>query len=151
MNNSLTGDLYQYDPDYHKTADMLGINEYDRKDFESASKISFLVDWANRKRKTKPEISRSLIEVEVLRKKIGTQAIGKTLLNQLYQYVRLIPQQNKKTLPRVKIPPKKDNNEMKKKIGELKKEVEELKAEKAEKPIMPEPITYNLGDYKYEY
>ena len=87
------GDVWQYDPNYHRTAEFLGVNEYDRKDYELASKISFLTDWADKT--GKKDISDKLITIDSLRKQVGTQAIGKILVNQLYQQIRLSPSPKK--------------------------------------------------------
>lgn len=103
------GEAWKYNPEYHKVTDFLGVDRYDREDYGVASKVSYLVDWAADKGGAK-SFEDALSHINKVRKETGTQVKGKTLVNELYQYVRLLknpqtPQLNK-TLP--KAPPKEE-------------------------------------------
>lgn len=80
------GESWQYDPDYHRASDALGIDRYERDDFQVAQKMSTIRDWAASN--SKGGLEDSLAVIDKLRKQIGTQARGKTLLNELYQHLR---------------------------------------------------------------
>ena len=81
---SYMGDAWQYDPNYQRTAEFLGIDKYDRQDLDVYKKISHFDTLHEGK-----ELPERLQELENLRKKIGSQSQGRTLLNQLYQYSKL--------------------------------------------------------------
>ena len=88
LNQDLVGDSWRYDPQYHKMADFLGINKYDRDDGEVAQKISLLWDWSIMSSKgSTPEDY--LLYLYDLRGKLGIPSQGKTLLHDLHQYARL--------------------------------------------------------------
>ena len=101
------GETWKYNPDYHRVVDFLGVDKHDRENYDVASKVSYLVDWAADKGGAK-DFDSALSAINKVRKETGTQVQGKTLVNQLYHYVRLLKSPVKpqlaKTLP--KAPPK---------------------------------------------
>ena len=82
------GETWQYNPDYHRTADFLGVNIYDRRDYKIAKKIAALSDWAEHKT-GKKDIQSVLTEVARLQRSIGTSVVGKTLVDQLFENMRI--------------------------------------------------------------
>lgn len=74
------GEAWQYDPEYHRMSDFLGVDKYERDDFEMAKKVSFLKDWGGEGAYNK---------ISDLRKSLGLNTQGKTLIDQLFQHVRL--------------------------------------------------------------
>lgn len=82
------GENWKYNPDYHRVTDFLGIDKYDREKYDVASKVSFLVDWGESMSKSR-KIEDVLWRLNDLRKKLGVNTQGKTLLNQVYEYARL--------------------------------------------------------------
>lgn len=88
MANEPLGESWQYHPEYHKMASFLGLDQHARQDYKVAQKLALIRDWAGLKGK-KDDITDSLAVVDGVRKKIGTQAVGKTLIDQLYQHIRL--------------------------------------------------------------
>lgn len=82
------GDVWKYNPEYHKVTDFLGVDKYDREDHDLASKVSYLVDWAADKGGAK-DFQGALNAINGLRKESGVQYQGKALVNQLYQFARL--------------------------------------------------------------
>lgn len=82
------GDIWKYDPEYNRAADFLGIDKHQREDVKVAKKLSFLVDWALASSKsTKQEDA--LWTINDLRKKLGINSQGETMLGQLFEFVRL--------------------------------------------------------------
>lgn len=82
------GDVWKYDPDYNRAADFLGVDKHQREDVKTAQKISFLVDWAVKTKKSaKPEDA--LWTLNDLRKKLGINNQGESLVGQLFEFVRL--------------------------------------------------------------
>src|SRR5437660_1034288 len=69
-------------------SDFLGVNVYDRNDFELAKKVYALKDWAMEKGKGK-SITDALWQVRGLQKELGHQFIGKPLVTEMYKFVRL--------------------------------------------------------------
>lgn len=88
MQSEPVGETWQYHPEYHKMASFLGLNQYDRQDYEVAKKISLLRDWAGMKSK-KDSTEEAMSFIDGTRRKVGTQAQGKTLVEQLFQHARL--------------------------------------------------------------
>ncbi len=82
------GQTYTYNQDYHKMADFLGINIYDRSNDELAKKVSALADWAQNKT-GKKDIHTTLTEVAKLQKSLGVHFIGRPLVTELYKHMRL--------------------------------------------------------------
>lgn len=81
-------DTWKYNPDYHRAADFFGINEFDRKDQHIAEKISHLIDTVSQRVNAK-NLNEVLLNIHKIRKELGTQTTGKTLLNEVYQYNRI--------------------------------------------------------------
>jgi hypothetical protein len=85
---NLMGDAWQHNPEYNHVADYLGLDPYDRQDLDTANKISFIRDWAGGESKSE-DLNPALVKVWELRKKLGTQRIGKDLVSELYQAIRI--------------------------------------------------------------
>lgn len=77
------GQPWQYSKDYHQIADFLGVTIYDRNDSELHKKISALQEWGG------GDTHKVLTEISKLRRELGVQFIGKPLVKELYQSVRL--------------------------------------------------------------
>jgi len=90
------GDVWKYDPDYNAAADFLGIDKYKRERIEVASKISYIIDWASPKNKTF-KLEDSLWAINDLRKKLGISGQGEALVGQLFEFVRLKQDRERKT------------------------------------------------------
>lgn len=87
MDNGATepvGETWQYDEGFHKMSNLMGVDKYDRNDFELAKKLSYLRDSTGSQ-----DESEAMGKIEDLRKKLGLNTQGKTLIDQLYQHVRL--------------------------------------------------------------
>lgn len=84
----MAGNSFRYDPNYHRFADYLGLNKFDRDNFNIAKKVSLIYDWALNNSK-KEDFLAITQEVDKLRKSIGTNDRGKTLLGDLYRYARI--------------------------------------------------------------
>ncbi len=82
------GQTYQYNQDYHKMSDFLGVSIYDRSDDTLAKKVTALKDWASEKT-GKKDIHAALVEVSKLQKSLGVHFIGKPLVTELYKHMRL--------------------------------------------------------------
>lgn len=81
-------DTYRYDPDYHRMADFLGVDRDDRNNIKMAQKISLLTDWATWE--TGKDDLESLVEkIEELTKSEGINDRGRTLVDHLYQKIRI--------------------------------------------------------------
>lgn len=119
-------EAWKFDPDYHRTADFLGINKYDRDDYEMAQKVSILNDWA-RTRGAK-DVSEQLDKINELKRSTGQQTLGKTLVNTLYNHVRLSVAS--KPLPKKASKPKAETKQTSKPVstmavsGKVKKTIE---------------------------
>src|SRR5437879_1602127 len=84
-----TGESYKLNPDFHKMSDFLGVNIYDRNDYELAKKMSHIHDWAMEKGHGKT-MTDCLLEVRNLQKSLGHQFVGKPLITEMYKYIRLM-------------------------------------------------------------
>ncbi len=82
------GETWRLNPDYHKVSDFLGVNVYDRNDFELAKKVFALKDWALSKSKGK-SLNDALWEMKSFKKELGHQFIGKPLVVEMYKNMRL--------------------------------------------------------------
>lgn len=82
------GDVWKYDPDYNRTADFLGIDRFVRENVKVASKISYITDWAYENKKS-TKIQDALWEINNLKGRLGVNTQGETLVNQLYEFLRL--------------------------------------------------------------
>lgn len=89
-NTEPVGEAWKYDPDYHRMSDYLGVDKYEREDYELAKKMSFLRD--STKSKTSEE---AMSKLTALRKQLGFNTQGRTLVDQLWQHVRLKVDQNR--------------------------------------------------------
>lgn len=87
-NGEALGEAWQYSKDYHQAANFLGVGIYDRNDSKVAQKISAISDWAAEKT-GKKEPQAILSEVAKLQRSIGYSGIGKDLVNQLYENIRI--------------------------------------------------------------
>lgn len=84
-----TGNDYKYNLEYHRFCDDLGVDIYKRDDIEIAQKASFIYDWAKTKLNNEDGslISSAIHDVT---QKLGVQGQrGETLINYLFQYLRL--------------------------------------------------------------
>ncbi len=88
------GEAWKLDPEYHKVSDFLGVNVYDRNDFELAKKVYALKDWAGGK-----TINDTLWKMRGLQKELGHQFIGKPLITEMYKYIRLKSDHDRESLP----------------------------------------------------
>lgn len=82
------GEAWKYDQDYHRMADFLGLSVYDRQDYRTAQKVKALKTLAG-ERTGKEDVTTVLTEVAKLQKTIGYHGVGKELINQLYQNMRI--------------------------------------------------------------
>lgn len=89
------GQPWQYSKEYHQLSDFLGVNIYDRDDSELHKKVSALQEWAGGE-----DMQKVLTGVSKLRKELGVQFIGKPLVKELYQSMRL-KQDGQRTNPQV--------------------------------------------------
>jgi hypothetical protein len=125
------GDVWKYNPDYNRAADFLGIDRHQREDVKLAQKISFLVDWAVSTRKSsKPEDA--LWTLNDLRKKLGVNSQGETLVGQLFEFVRLKQDRERKA---PEVPYEQVINEMIQAKREANLEKEELDFRSLEKKM----------------
>lgn len=85
-NGSYVGDAFKYDPEYQRTADYIGMGRDDREDIDTANKLSFVKEWTKGK-----TLEESLQKMYDLRRRLGTQTVGRTLVNEMYHYLRLTP------------------------------------------------------------
>lgn len=79
--------LWKYDPDYHRLAEFLGVDRFDREDFEIAKKIALIADWAGFNKGK--DVIAAQESVTKLRHKLGVQFVGKPLVTELYKIIRL--------------------------------------------------------------
>lgn len=99
------GDTFKYNPEYHKVADFLGVDIHDREDYDLANKISLIRDYAGIKGKSdSPEDA--LWAITDIRKGLGVNTQGRTLVNQLYQHMRLKLDTSRANAQKVKAQPK---------------------------------------------
>ncbi len=137
---------YKYNPDYHKFADYLGLDKYQRDDFDTAKKVGLIYDWAmSRVGRDDP---RAIIdEINSVQRKLGVQSIGNELVLRLYQKARLEDKSSKglekeRALALERIELKKQ--EMRKSGLERIKEIENEKTRLAE-----ESLSADKGNLRY--
>lgn len=82
------GDIWKYDPDYNAAADFLGLDKYKRENMHIATKLSFVIDWVSAKNKT-AKLENALLAVNDLKRKLGINTQGETLISQLYEFARV--------------------------------------------------------------
>ncbi len=79
---------FTYDPRFQRFSDFLGLDKYVRDDFELSKKVVYLYDWGAKN--TKGEDFVDLLKaVTKLKHTLGTTVRGKTLVNDMYHWVRL--------------------------------------------------------------
>lgn len=81
------GDVQQYEPDYHRVSDYLGVDKFARRDAKLAQKVSIVRQWA-RENAQDESLESEVATINSLRHKVGTQNLGETLINELYQHLR---------------------------------------------------------------
>ena len=81
---------WKYNPEYHELADFLGVKQADKMNESLAQKISFLKDYVK-----SDDMTDVKIRMLELKRTIGMTAQGKTLIDALYQYVRLLNDKTK--------------------------------------------------------
>lgn len=84
----LLSDNFKYDPEYHRFADYMGVDRNDRNDFRVAKKLALLYDWSAKRSKT-PGAHNAVKQLDGLRKHLGVNFVGPTLVNFLYDRVRV--------------------------------------------------------------
>ncbi len=82
------GDSFKYNQDYNRASDFLGIDKNQRESIKVAEKISYLVDWAYQQNKN-TDVQGALLKINKLRKELGLNSQGELLLGQLFEFVRL--------------------------------------------------------------
>lgn len=82
-------DSWKYNPEYHRTAEFLGIDKYDREDYETANRVAFLVDWA-KEQNNNDDYLKAVVKLDELRRDLGVTYQGRLLVNSLYQQVRVM-------------------------------------------------------------
>jgi hypothetical protein len=80
---------WRFNPEYHEFADFLGLKADEKSDESLAQKLSFLHDYTHA-----TDILDAKIKIMELQKQLGVNYQGKTLVNHLYQYVRLLQQRD---------------------------------------------------------
>lgn len=147
------GESWKYDADYHRAADFLGISVYDRQDHKTAQKIATLSDWASHKT-GKSDITSVLTEVAKLQKSIGYNGIGKSLVDQLYQNVRISQDSERiktKDEKEVKAKPKEKGSPIQKVVAETVNAVvgqtvnEMVKKALADKKVIQGAVAQSVG------
>lgn len=98
------GEAWKYNQDYHRAADFLGVDKHDRDNFELANKISLIHDYAGMEAGS-ARTEDALNHMQAMRKKLGVNTQGKTLVNQLYQHVRLEMDRRRSGKPQAKSKP----------------------------------------------
>lgn len=82
------GEAWKYNQDYHRVSEFLGVNKYDRDDYDVAKKVSLIRDWAGLQGKDDSTES-ALSAIQKWRQKSGIPYQGKQLIHELYQHIRL--------------------------------------------------------------
>ncbi len=82
------GDEWKYNPEYNRIADFLGIDMYKRDNLDVAKKISTLRDYLDIGGKPK-NITEILSRLDHLKRGLGIQTQGETLVQELFQHARL--------------------------------------------------------------
>lgn len=82
------GEVWKYDPKYHRVAEFLGLDVTARQDYRVWQKVSYLMNQASIKAKSGNIVDQMHV-LDKLRKSIGITAQGETLINSLYQTARL--------------------------------------------------------------
>lgn len=85
----ILGDEWKYNPEYNRIAEMLGVDRFDRESLEIAKKISLVRDYVDLIDGKVSSESEALQKIYGMKKQLGTNDQGTTLLNQLFQHARL--------------------------------------------------------------
>lgn len=120
------GEVWKYDPKYHRVADFLGLDFTDRQNYKVWQKVSYLMDAASKKSKSSDVVDH-MHQINKLRKNLGIQAQGETLINSLYEMTRL--EQDRQLAQDIKAVEKKEAEEVKKETPEAPKAFESKKDE----------------------
>lgn len=143
------GDTWRYDPSYHRLADFLGVDKYERDRLEFAEKLSLIADWSGLDKHG--DVMKAMHGIKRLQRELGVQVVGKPLVTELYQAIRLGAKNPEKAL----------RAEVKKEVtatmeAKYEAKIEEAKAEAAKQatarvkrelkrdaapPPAPEPVT----------
>lgn len=75
---------WQYNPDYHRMSDLLGVQQQDKMDENIAQKIGFIRDFVQAQDETDARA-----KIQELVRSLGVQYRGRELVQHLYQYARL--------------------------------------------------------------
>lgn len=140
----MPNDLWKYDPDYHRLADLLGLDRDERHNYEVAKKLAVIAD-AGGLEKSK-DIDKTMVATKQLQRRLGVQYQGKPLVDELYKTIRLgLDTQRQVSKPKAKAAaPKIDQDAIVKDVAskvakqirkELKPEVEQVPQEASPPPI----------------
>lgn len=80
-------DNYLFNPQYHRLADFMGIDKFEREDYETATKLLKLYEWGLAK--TDGEFTSILKEVTKMKRDLGLTLRGNDLVKEMYKWVRL--------------------------------------------------------------
>lgn len=115
----ILGDEWKYNPEYNRISDLLGIDRFDRENLDIAQKVSLVRDYIDLLDGKVSSEHEALQKIYSLKKHLGTNDQGPTLLNQLYQHARLDIDERKLQAvtpkpPEEKAPPKEKEFNLKK-------------------------------------
>jgi len=82
--------------EYHKIADLLGINKFDRLDPHISEKLVMLYNWAAGSIKSN-DVDKIHSYIDFHRKELGVTEVGTSLVNNLYKQARLDTESREKT------------------------------------------------------
>lgn len=118
-------DVWQYNPDYNRFAEVLGIDRHERADIDVARKIAVLRDYFDIGKKLTEVQARSA--VLTMKQELGVPFRGKELVDELFQHARLEMDRMEDPTPakEVKAPVKKPEVKKEKKEVPIKKIVKE--------------------------
>jgi len=102
------GDQWRYDPEYNRVAEFLGLDRFKREDFDIAKKIATIRDYLDLDGKI-TRVDQVLTKLDSIRKKMGTNEKGESLVNDMFQKVRLDMDRRRmeSVLPKVQKTPEK--------------------------------------------
>lgn len=81
-------DQFLYKPEFHRFADFLGIDKHQREDYSLSSKVLFIYEWGSKKAKSDDFVD-VLRAVTKMKKDIGNNTRGETLVKDMYRWARL--------------------------------------------------------------
>ena len=135
------GQPWQYSKEYHQIADFLGVNIYDRNDSDLHKKVTAIQEWGGGE-----DMNKVLTQVSKLRKELGVQFIGKPLVKELYQSMRL-KQDGQRTNPDVGFVKPKEVKKAPEKANPLQKIVNEAVNQTVQQSVT-DMVKQALGDKK---